>query len=255
MPDRISISRIIGEGSQLSKTSVHFSIQAYLDKCEDYIHLLMSRYLLRTGASLLIALILINIISAEDFNGTIYRLDSNQMEVTQPVNANGINLTLQEKAVNMSLLDSKGKSIGLKESDTFWRGDYIYNIVFDKYVSGKLVYTLPHQGQKLALDPTDKKEVRVILPPGYTTGDRLFGIAIPNPDNTKINGDVTELTWLNVSGDEVIDISYYKNNAPEMVRNAFIAITIASLVLFAEYYRSIRRLRSIRNKAEMSLKH
>ena len=201
------------------------------------------------------ALMFIDIISADEFNGTTYRLTSDQMEVTQPVDASALNLTLQEKAINMSLLDSGGKSIGLKESDTFWRGDYIYSLIFDKHISGKLVYTLPHQGQRLALSLEGNKDVRIILPPGYTTGDRFFGIAMPNPDNMRIDKDVTELTWLNVSGDEIIDVSYYKNNAPEIVRTVFIAIAAASLILFAEYYASIRRLRSIRDEAERRMKH
>ncbi|MGA9099039.1 MAG: DUF5803 family protein [Methanotrichaceae archaeon] len=197
----------------------------------------------------------INIISADEFNGTTYRLTSDQMEVTQPVDASALNLTLQEKAINMSLLDSGGRSIGLKESDTFWRGDYIYSLIFDKHVSGKLVYTLPHQGQKLALSLEKNQDVRIILPPGYTTGDRFFGIAMPDPDNIRIDKDVTELTWLNVSDGEVIDVSYYKNNAPEIVRIVFIMIAAASLILFAEYYASIRKLRSIRNESERSMKH
>ncbi len=201
------------------------------------------------------ALMFINIISADEFNGTTYRLTSDQMEVTQPVDASALNLTLQEKAINMSLLDSGGRSIGLKESDTFWRGDYIYSLIFDKHVSGKLVYTLPHQGQKLALSLEKNQDVRIILPPGYTTGDRFFGIAMPDPDNIRIDKDVTELTWLNVSDGEVIDVSYYKNNAPEIVRIVFIMIAAASLILFAEYYASIRKLRSIRNESERSMKH
>ncbi len=215
----------------------------------------MLRYLLRTGVLLLTALMFINIISADEFNGTTYRLTSDQMEVAQPVDASALNLTLQEKAINMSLLDSGGRSVGLKESDTFWRGDYSYRLIFDKHVSGKLVYTVPYQGQRLALSLEGNKDVRVILPPGYTTGNRFFGIAMPNPDTTKIDKDVTELTWLNVSGDEIIDISYYKSTAPEIVGTIFIAIAAASLILFAEYYASIRRLRSIRDKAEREMKY
>jgi len=214
----------------------------------------MSSYLIRTGTLLLIVLMFTNITLADEFNGTTYRLTSDKMEVTQPVDASNFNLTLHEKAINMSLLDSEGRSIGLKESYTFWRGDYIYSLIFDKHISGKLVYTLPYQGQKLALSIEKKKDVRIILPPGYTTGDRFFGIAMPDPDIIGIDKDVTELTWLNVSDDEVIEVSYYKSNAPEIVGTIFIAIAAASLILFAEYYASIRRLRSIRDKAEKDMK-
>lgn len=214
----------------------------------------MSTCLQLIGALSLIALLSLSIAIASEFNGTTYRLASEYLEVVQPIDASRLNLTLPEKAVNMSLLDSEGKNIGLKESYAFWKGNYIYSLIFDKHVSGKLIYALPHQGQKLVLPITENKDIRVILPPGYTTGDRLFGIASPDPDNIKIDKDVTELTWLKASADETISISYYKSNAPEIVRIVFTMIAAASLVLFAEYYASIRRLRSIRKKGDGNMK-
>ncbi len=215
----------------------------------------MPRNLQLAGSTLLIGLLFISIALASDFNGTTYRLTSDQLEVTQPIDASHLNLTLSEKAINMSLLDSEGRSIALKKSYTFWKGEYIYSLIFDRHVSGKLVYSLPHQGQKLILPLAENKDVRVILPPGYTTGDRFFGIASPDPDNVKIDKDVSELTWLNASADEVISISYYKSNAPEIVKTVFIMIAGASLILFAEYYASIRRLRSIRKKGDGDMKY
>lgn len=215
----------------------------------------MARNLQLMGALLLTVLISLNIAFAGEFNGTIYRLTAEQLEVKQPIDASRLNLTLPEKAVNISLMDSAGKNSALKESYTFWKGDYIYSLKFDKHISGMLVYILPHQGQKLILPLTENKDIRVILPPGYTTGNRFFGIAAPDPDNIKTDKDVTELTWINASADEVISISYYRNNAPEIVKIVFIMIAAASLILFAEYYASIRRLRAIRKKGEGDMKY
>lgn len=203
----------------------------------------------------LIILISLNIASAGEFNGTTYRLTAEQLVVTQPIDASRLNLTLPEKAVNISLLDFAGRNAGFKESYTFWKGDYIYSLKFDKHILGKLVYILPHSGQKLILPLTENKDIRIILPPGYTTGDRFFGIATPDPDSIKTDKDVAELTWLNASADEVISVSYYKSSAPEIVKIVFMMVAVASLVLLAEYYVSIRRLRAVRKKGEGDMKY
>jgi hypothetical protein len=232
----------------------------------------MSRYLHSTKALMLMILLitmltaftLLNFVLADEFNGatygcityngtayngTTYRLTSNQVEIIQPINASRLNMTLQDKAMNMTLLDTEGKAVGLKSSYTFWRGEYIYNLIFDGHTSGSLIYTLPHQGQEFVLSPGGVP-VCIILPPGYTTGQRVLGIARPDPDDVQIDGDVTALIWLNTSDDTVIAIDYYKAEAPDDLKRFFAVIAAASLLLFIEYYNSIRKLRSIRKKAE-----
>lgn len=215
----------------------------------------MSRYLRGIGALVLIAFMLQSFISAEEFNGTTYRLTGKFVEVFQPVDASRLNITLQDKAANITLLDADGRNVGLKSGYTFWRGDYTYNLVFDKHICGQLVYTLPYQGQAFILSMQDDGPVRIILPPGYTTGDRLLGLARPNPDDIRADKDGTSLTWLNTSGHSVIAVDYYKTGAPGDLKRFFSVIAIAALVLFAEYYASIRRLRAIREKAERSMKY
>jgi hypothetical protein len=232
----------------------------------------MSRYLHRTRAlmlmtmliTMLMAFTLINLVSADEFNGTAYsditpngtafngttyRLTSNQVEVVQPINASRLNLTLQDKAMNMTLVDMDGKAVDLKSSSTFWRGEYIYNLIFDDHTYGSLIYTLPHQGQEFVLSPGGVP-VCVILPPGYTTGQRALGIARPDPDVVHVDKDVTSLIWLKTSDDMVIAIDYYKADAPYDLMRFFEVIVVVSLLLLIEYYNSIRKLRSIRKKAE-----
>jgi hypothetical protein len=224
----------------------------------------MSRYLYRIKALMLIAMLtaftLANFVSAGDayntafngsaFNGTTYRLSSDRVEVIQPVNASRLNLTLQDKTMNMTLQDMGGRTVGLKSSCKFWRGDYIYNLIFDDQTSGRLIYSLPHQGQEFVLSPNNGEAVSVTLPPGYTTGQRMLGIARPDPDAVQINADVTSLIWLNTSDVGVIAIDYYKTEAPEDLKRFFVVIAVASLVVLIEYYNSIRKLRSIREKTE-----
>ncbi len=215
----------------------------------------MSRCIRWVRALALIALILLPAISAEEFNGTSYRLTSDQVEVVQPINASSLSFILKSKADNMTLLDAGGKNVKISSSYTFWGGNYKYNLDFGRHISGKLIYTLPYQGQQFILPTKEGRPVRVILPPGYTTGDRLLGIATPAPDDIREDKDGTVLTWRNISGQEVIDISYYKNSAPEALKMIFTLISIAALILIAEYYASIRRLRSIRKNAEKSMKY
>jgi len=70
----------------------------------------MYNHLLKAGARALMALtVLAAVCSAAQFNGTTYHLGEKDVEVTLPVNASKLNLTLPEKAENISLLDEDGR--------------------------------------------------------------------------------------------------------------------------------------------------
>ncbi len=186
---------------------------------------------------------------ADDFNGTTFRLGASQVEVIQPVNASRLNLTLSEKASNITLLEG-GKSVPINSSYTFWRGDHIYSIAFGKHVSGVLIYTMPHQGQQFVLPMRDSGPVRVVLPPGYTTGDHVLGIARPDPDEVTTDEGGTVLTWQNTSLYQIIEVSYYPERAPEALKRVFAVLIVAAVALLIEYYASIRKLRAVREDTE-----
>jgi hypothetical protein len=213
----------------------------------------MPKYIQGLGVLTLAALFILTAVSAgepaDDFNGTTFRLGASQVEVIQPVNASRLNLTLSEKASNITLLES-GKSVPINSSYTFWRGDHIYRIAFGKHVSGTLIYTMPHQGQQFVLPMRDSGPVRVVLPPGYTTGDRILGIARPDPDEVMTGESGTALTWQNTSLYQIIEVSYYPEKAPEALKRVFAVLIAAAIVLLIEYYASIRKLRAIREDVE-----
>lgn len=188
----------------------------------------------------------------DSFNGTVYRLGHDRVEVTQPVDASAVNLILQAKAENITLLDTEGRRAGLNSSYLFWRGNHIYSIAFERHITGELTYTLPQQGQQfiLPLLQNDGGPVRIVLPPGYTTGDRILGIARPTPDDFRADDGGDVLTWLNTSEYQFIEVSYYRDNAPEALMKIFGILVGAALILLAEHYASIRRLRAIREDAE-----
>lgn len=213
----------------------------------------MPKYIQGLGVLALVALFILAAVSAgepaDDFNGTTFRLGASQVEVIQPVDASRLNLTLSEKASNITLLGG-GMSVPINSSYTFWRGDHIYSIAFGKHVSGVLIYTMPHQGQQFVLPMRDSGPVRVVLPPGYTTGDRILGIARPDPDEVTRGEGGTALIWQNTSLYQIIEVSYYPERAPEALKRVFAVLIVAAVVLLIEYYASIRKLRAIREDVE-----
>lgn len=200
---------------------------------------------------ILLALVLVclYIVQAEEFNGTTYNLSLSDMEVTRPINGTSFNITIHEKTDNISLLTPDGKKTLVNSSYSYWRGDNIYRVDFGKRVTGDLVYTVPHLGQQFILPLRDNGSVRVILPPGYTTGDRILGIARPEPDKVTIDKNKTVLTWNDPSG-QVIEVGYYKASAPEALKRIFALLAIMAAILLLEYYASIRKLRAISRDAE-----
>jgi hypothetical protein len=187
---------------------------------------------------------------AEEFNGTTYRLGLKDARVTVPVNASKLNLTLSEKTDNITLLDKNNQSIPLNSSYLFWRGSHIYSLTFERHVSGELGYSIHLQGQQFILPLRNAGAVRIILPPRYTTGNRFLGIANPAPDEFEEDESGSVLTWYNTTQIPYIEVNYYRNNALQALTIIFGILALAGIVLLAEYYFSIRKLRAIREEEE-----
>jgi hypothetical protein len=215
----------------------------------------MPRHFVIACTLILATLALINFCSADDFNGTVYRLNLSYVEVTEPVNSASYNLTLQQKAENFTLLDSSGKSVPINISETFWGGDHKYALSFERNVTGVLIYSYRSPSPQQFIVPLKgKKSVRIMLPPGYTTGDRLLGIANPQPDEVQASEEGRILTWYNTSGHLLIELNYYQENAPKMVIKIFLALLVIAAGILLEYYVSIRRLRAVRDDMEEKAK-
>jgi hypothetical protein len=189
---------------------------------------------------------------AGEFNGTIYRLSSTQVQVTQPVNASIYNLTLHEKAGDLVFIGSDGLETAVNSSYSYWAGEHKYMIDFGGNVTGDLVYTMPYQGQQFILPLKESHPVKVILPPGYTTGDHILGIARPQPDQIMVDKNGTELTWNNPG--LIIDVGYYQENAPDTLKKIFALLAVMAVIVLIEYYASIKRLRAISREAEKKAK-
>jgi hypothetical protein len=149
----------------------------------------------------------------------------------------------------MALRDRMGEEVGLNSSYLFWRGEYVYHLTFERNVSGNLSYVLPYHGQEFLLLTRESGPVRIILPPGYTTGDRILGIARPTPDEVSEDGSMA-LFWRNLTADQIIDVSYYREEAPSSLKRILVILVAAAAALALEYFLSIRKLRAIREEAE-----
>jgi hypothetical protein len=203
----------------------------------------------RSCISLCVTALVLCIVAAGEFNGTVYQLSENQVAVTRAVHGTALNLTLPSKAENMALRDEKGEEVGFNASYQFWRGEYLYTLTFEGNVSGNLSYGMPYHGQEFLLLTKESGPVRIILPPGYTTGDRILGIARPTPDEVIEDGSMA-LTWHNLTADQLIDVSYYRKEAPQSLKRILVILAAAALALALEYYLSIRKLRAVREETE-----
>jgi hypothetical protein len=207
---------------------------------------------LRLLALFLIAFAVISLVCpAEEFNGTTYRLGLKETKVTVPVNASKLNLTISEKTDNITLLDMNNQSVPLNSSYLFWRGSHIYSLTFERHVTGELVYSIPMQGQQFILPLRNEGAVRIILPPGYTTGNRFLGIANPAPDEFRDDEAGSVLTWNNTTEIPYIEVNYYRNNAPQALTIIFGIMGLAGIALLVEYYFSIRKLRARREEEDI----
>ena len=221
----------------------------------------MHDILLKVGAAALIALAVICMITTgtefngTEFNGTTYILGERDAKVIVPINASELNLTLSEKVGNMTLFDENGKRVPFNSSYEFWQGDYTYNLNFNRHVTGRLVYNITLlQSQQFILPIRDNRPVRIILPRGYTTGDRSLGIARPPPDTFSASDAGNVLTWNNTTSILYIEVDYYRQSAPQALTLIFSILALAGLVLAIQYYLSIRRLREQKILEEDELK-
>lgn len=211
--------------------------------------------IIKAGATALITLAVICMISSgTEFNGTTYILGERVAEVIVPINASELNLTLTEKVRNMTLFDEKGKSVAFNSSYEFWQGDYAYRLDFERHVKGRLIYNITLQGQQFVLPIKDHQPVRIILPKGYTTGDRILGIARPAPDNITADDAGDILFWNNTTSIPYVEVNYYRKNALQALTVILSILALAGLALLIEYYFSIRKLRASRMEEENEMK-
>ena len=136
------------------------------------------------------------------------------------------------------------------------KGMKVIDLEFEEPVTGFIAYTLETSGtQSFTFMKPDSEFIRVVLPEGYVTGNRVFGIARPAPDNTTFDEkDRQTLLW--VSSDmsereEAIQVKYYIESAPLYFFAAIIALLIGVVLVLTRYSRSKKELESVREIFEL----
>lgn len=132
----------------------------------------------------------------------------------------------------------------------------VLNLTFEEPVTGFIAYTIEVPGtQNFVFMKPDSVFFRVILPQGYVTGNRIFGIARPMPSNESFDEKERQnLIWISSKmgeRDEAIQVKYFSQSAPLLFLAAIIALLIGvGLVLFY-YSRSKKELESVKGIFEL----
>jgi outer membrane lipoprotein-sorting protein len=127
----------------------------------------------------------------------------------------------------------------------------VINLEFEEPVTGFIAYTLETPGtQSFAFIKPDSEFIRVILPSGYVTGNRVFGIARPEPFNVSVDEKGRQnLLWISSKmgeREEIIQVKYYSESAPLLFLAAIVALLFGVVLVLTHYSRSKKELESVR---------
>lgn len=131
------------------------------------------------------------------------------------------------------------------------QGMKVINVEFKEPVTGFVAYTLDTSGdQSFAFVKPDSEFIRVVLPEGYVTGNRVFGIARPEPSSVTYDEKGRQtLLWISSKmGDreETIQVKYYTQSAPLLFSTAIIALLFGVGLVLLHYARSKKKLEAVR---------
>ncbi len=131
------------------------------------------------------------------------------------------------------------------------QGMKVINLEFKEPVTGFIAYTLDNSGeQSFTFVKPDSEFIRVVLPEGYVTGNRVFGIARPEPLSVTYDEKERQtLLWISSKmGDreETIQVKYYTQSAPLLFSAAIIALLCGVGFVLLHYVKSKRELEAVR---------
>ena len=132
----------------------------------------------------------------------------------------------------------------------------VINLEFEEPVTGFIAYTLEIPGtQSFAFMKPDSEFIRVVLPEGFLTGNRIFGIARPAPYDTIFDEEGRQtLLWISSKmgeREEVIQVKYYAESAPMYFFAAIVALLFGAGMVLSRYSRSKKELESVRDIFEL----
>jgi len=132
----------------------------------------------------------------------------------------------------------------------------VLNLEFNESVTGFIAYTLvvPVTQSFVFIKP-DSEFIRVVLPPGYVTGNRIFGIARPTPYNVSFDEEGRQnLLWISSKmgeREEAIQVKYYTESAPLLFLASIVVLLIGVGLVLSYYSRSKKELESVKGVFEL----
>jgi hypothetical protein len=132
----------------------------------------------------------------------------------------------------------------------------VINLDFEENVTGFIAYTLNMPGtQNLAIMRPDSEFIRVVIPEGYATGNRVFGIPRPDPYAAE-EDELGRQTFLWIASDmdereQTIQVKYYRESSPLYFFAAIVALLFGVVMVFVHYSRSKKELLKVREIFEL----
>jgi hypothetical protein len=191
-------------------------------------------------------------------NTTIYYLNSSTVKVVDSVtNETTIKFMLDDTsemnfkdpvAVNLS-----GKNVSFNViSEPIFGRSYI-RFDFSSEFSGFVAFT-QSDGQDFTRMTRENRSVRVVLPPGHTTGSKFLGVANPEPDNITTDALGREVLIWEKPYPFQISVKYYQRSAPMLFFYFSIILVICVVMISGYYYFTIRALKKKRGVIEKKFK-
>ena len=200
-------------------------------------------------------------------------INSSELEIFPPESLGGgsdkdpiKNFVLLVEPANETVADSKtfmrlSNSSNVSEmnhtlTQDVVQGMKVVNLEFNESVTGFIAYTLETPGtQSFTFMKPDSEFIRVVLPEGYVTGNRVFGIARPEPTNTTFDEKGRQnLLWISSEmgeREEAIQVKYYIESAPVYFFAAIIVLLFGVVLVLSRYSRSKKELESVREIFEL----
>ena len=191
-------------------------------------------------------------------NTTIYYLNSSTVKVVDSVSNETTIKYMLDDSTEMNFKDpvavnNSGMNVTFNVTSEPILGRSYIRFDFSSEFSGFVAFT-QSDGLDFVRTTKENTSVRVVLPPGHTTGSRFLGIPTPEPDNITTDAMGREVLIWEKPYPYQISVKYYQKDAPILMYYFSIIMIVCVVVISGYYYLSIRSLRKKRGGIENTLK-
>ena len=132
----------------------------------------------------------------------------------------------------------------------------VIHLEFEEPVTGFIAYTSKIPGtQSFGFIKPDSEFIRVVLPEGYVTGNRVFGVALPTPCNVTFDEKGRQnLRWISSKMGKreiAIQVKYYNKSAPLFFLATIVVLLIGVGLVLAHYSRLEKEFEAARGVFEL----